>query len=252
MRSFNKWINEIFFATLALVFLSACGPSKQTSADNLTDTLFVNKKANGYELEISFKKGPEHNYPLMAVWIEDTAGNYLQTLYVAESIAKGVFQHGQTGEGKWMPGPIRRPAALPYWSHSRGVREEDGLYVPMQKTAIADAYSGATPVNNFVLNATTDNHGLLIFDLYFEINQSWDWNEFWTNNKYPDDKEYKSSCQPALVYHACIDMQDDRDEYELKVIGHSHYSGKNGELYSDLSTITTALQIAENISVKIR
>ena len=40
-----------------------------------------------------------------------------------------------------------------------------------------------------------------------EINQNWDWNEYWTNDKYPDDENYKMSCQPALVYEAVIDSK---------------------------------------------
>jgi len=35
-------------------------------------------------------------------------------------------------------------------------------------------------------------------------------------------------------------------------VGHSHYSGKTGELFPDLSTLTTALQIADSIIVKVR
>jgi len=38
----------------------------------------------------------------------------------------------------------------------------------------------------------------------------------------------------------------------MKAIGHSHYSGKTGELFPDLSTITTALQIADSIIVRIK
>ena len=89
------------------------------------------------------------------------------------------------------------------------------------------------------------------FRILFEINQNWDWNEYWTNNKYPDDEDYKMSCQPALVYEAVIDTENKKDSYPMKVIGHSHYSGKTGELFSDLSTITTALDIAESIVVSI-
>jgi hypothetical protein len=37
----------------------------------------------------------------------------------------------------------------------------------------------------------------------------------------------------------------------MKPIGHSHHSGANGELFPDLSTITTALQISDSILVKL-
>ncbi len=84
-----------------------------------------------------------------------------------------------------------------------------------------------------------------------EINQNWDWNEYWTNDLYPDDIYYKLSCQPALVYEAILDPALSGNESVMKVIGHSHYSGANGELYPDLSTITTALNIADSITVKL-
>jgi hypothetical protein len=65
-----------------------------------------------------------------------------------------------------------------------------------------------------------------------EINQPWDWNEYWTNTKYPDDEEYKTSCQPALVYRAIVNLDNAEKTYPMKVIGHSHYSGKTGELFN--------------------
>ena len=37
----------------------------------------------------------------------------------------------------------------------------------------------------------------------------------------------------------------------MKIIGHSHYSGKDGNLYPDLSTLTTAVQIVKSIKVVI-
>jgi hypothetical protein len=40
-------------------------------------------------------------------------------------------------------------------------------------------------------------------------------------------------------------------EYTMVPIGHSHYSGKDGSLTMDLSTITTALEITESIKVRL-
>ena len=34
-------------------------------------------------------------------------------------------------------------------------------------------------------------------------------------------------------------------------VGHSHYSDKTGELFTDLSTLTTALHIAYSIIVRV-
>ncbi|MCB0823843.1 MAG: hypothetical protein KDC09_14180 [Bacteroidales bacterium] len=216
-----------------------------------TDVLITNENGTGPALSIEFEKGGAHNHPLMAIWVEDTSGNYLQTLYVARSIATGVFNFGDASTGEWKQGEIRRPAALPYWAHKRGVKEEDGLYMPTPKTPVPDAYTGATPQNNFVLNTRLDKPGPQVFDVYLEINQPWDWNEYWTNNKYPDNEDYKASAQPAVVYKDRVDLRQKIVFFEMKPIGHSHYSGETGELFTDLSTITTALNIAESIRVKV-
>ena len=215
-----------------------------------TDTIYTNREAKGDILEVRFRRGSEHNHPLMAVWVEDTSGRFIQTLYVAESIAKGVFGHGDKSTGKWLPGPIQRPAALPVWSHSRGVREANGLYVPTSETPIADAYTGATPPGHFVLIAKTDNPLPDAFYVYFEINQTWDWNFYWTNNRFPDDENYKTSCQPALVYRTLVTLNDGQDYKKMELVGHSSYNGENGQIFTNLDSITTAKDITESVSVK--
>jgi len=150
-----------------------------------------------------------------------------------------------------MPGEIRRPAAVPYWAHRRGIRSADGLFIPDTKTPIPDAYTGPTPQGDFSLVTRLDTTHIRKFKIYLEINQSWDWNEYWSNNKFPDDEEYKSSCQPALVYQSIVDLDNPLPVYEMKIIGHSHYSGKTGDLFTDLSTITTALQIVNRIRIVV-
>ncbi|MGC9344471.1 MAG: hypothetical protein ACP5E3_17330, partial [Bacteroidales bacterium] len=179
-------------------------------------------------------------------------GRFVQTLYVAESIGKGVFLHGDASTGKWMPGEIRRPAALPVWSHRRGIQAEDGLYLPTPANPVPDAYTGPTPPQSFVIESRLNDEDLRQFLVFFEINQTWDWNEFWTNNKYPDNDEYKTSCQPALVYKAVVNLDDKQEEYRMRLIGHSHYAGEDGKLYEDVSTFTTALDIAEEIKVVVK
>lgn len=205
----------------------------------------------GLLLEISFVCGRAHNHPLYAIWMEDLNGNYIQTLYVSESIGKGIFTYGDQSSGKWLPGEILRPAALPHWAHQRGVKNKQGTYLPTSKEPIADAYTGATPKANFILQTKTDKPVSHPFKIKMEINQSWDWNHYWTNHLYPDDEEYKTSCQPALVYEAVIKPENHQKKYVLKLVGHSHYSGKDGRLNPDLSTITTAKKIAKKITVSL-
>jgi hypothetical protein len=238
------------FIFITLITLASCKTSKVTMYDDY-QSIIANAGKEGPAITLEFKKGKEHNHPSFVLWAEDMEGNYIQTLFITESLGKGVFGHGDASTGKWMPGEIRRPAAIPYWAHKRGVKAEDGLYMPSGKNPIPDAYTGATPSGSFEVTTKFDDVPPSRIRILFEINQTWDWNEFWTNNKYPDDDEYKTSCQPALVYAAEIDLNNRQSSYPMKVIGHSHYSGKTGELFRDLSTMTTALDIAESIIIKL-
>ena len=209
-------------------------------------------KENGVNLEIEFKKGESHNHPSMAFWIEDMDGNFVKSIYVTKAIGTSIFRYGDTKEGEWIPSSVRRPAALPYWGHKRGIKAEDGLYVPSVTTAVADAITAATPSTDFKIYANADVNGLTKFRIMLEINQTWDWNYYWTNNKYPDDEEYKTSAQPALVYEVIIDLEDENSDFRMKLIGHSHHSGQTGELFNNLETITTAEKIIDKVIVRFK
>ncbi|MFW5644973.1 MAG: hypothetical protein ACOCZL_03590 [Bacteroidota bacterium] len=240
-------MRSLFFLLIITTIFGAC-KSKKIQVQP-PDIYLYNTNAGGPQITIHFKKGKAHNHPLMAIWIEDMQGNFEQTLYVAESIGKGVFQHGDASSGKWMPGELRRPAALPVWSHRRGIQADDGLYLPTPEDPVPDAITGPTPPQSFIIKSKLENPDLRQFLVFFEINQTWDWNEFWTNNKYPDNQEYKTSAQPALVYKAIVVLNSGLKEYPMKLVGHSHYAGEDGRIYEDLSTFTTALRIAEEIKV---
>lgn len=219
---------------------------RQTFTDVATNT-----DGAGHQIEVKFYGGPALYYPLMAVWIEDDKGSYIQTLFVPEAIATGVFRYGSNADGKWIKASKRAPQTLPYWSHKRGIRASDGLFMPDKENPVADAYTGATPTTSFVLAARADKLLEGRIKVMFEINQNWDWNEYWTNDKYPGDNNYLFNAQPSVVYETVVDMSDLRDQYVLQASGHGHPTGATGELFPDLHTLTTALQIADSIVVRI-
>ncbi len=239
----------IFLISLAII-ITACKSGK-IQEEPIRTELESNTSGNGPEIYLDLKKGSAHNHPSFVFWAEDMEGNYIQTLFISKAVGTSVYEHGDPSSGNWEPGVTRRPASLPYWSHRRNIKAPDGLYVPSLENPVTDAYTGATPIGNFGIRAKFDSQTPQKLKIYFEINQTWDWNEYWTNNKYPDDAEYKTSCQPALVYMVEIDLENPKSEYQLNVIGHSHYAGKNGELFTDLSTMTTALEIISSLTVKI-
>jgi hypothetical protein len=244
------------FLILSIIFLTgACSAGSLKTRNQVSEektVLATNIAGKGQEIVVDLTKGKSFYYPLFAIWIEDIDGKYIQTLYVAKSVATGVFEYGMQENGKWIKASKRAPQTLPYWAHKRGIKASDGLFMPDAQTAVPDAYSGATPVTGFILTSRTDNPLPEKFKVMLEINQNWDWNEYWTNNKYPDDENYKWSCQPALVYESVIDLKSLKEPYHMNPVGHSHYSGKTGELFTDLSTLTTVLHIADSIIVKVK
>jgi len=212
----------------------------------------TNPEGRGPQITVDLTPGESFYYPLFAIWLETDEGDYIQTLYVARAVATGIFEYGRQEQNRWVTAPKRAPQTMPYWAHKRGIRAADGLFMPDERTAVPDAYTGATPKTGFIMTSRADNPLPGKFRVMLEINQNWDWNEYWTNNRFPDDENYKWSAQPALVYEALIDMNSPRESYTMKPAGHSHYSGKTGELFTDLSSLTTALNIAKSIVVSLK
>jgi low affinity Fe/Cu permease len=212
----------------------------------------TNENLNGRKITIEVTKGKKDYYSVMAIWIEDTSGNYIETLYATKNIASGIFW--QEINGKAVRVPVRRPEAIPYWSHKRNIIETDGEYIPTPETELIDGITGATPKSHFILESKLSNSKTDKFKILFEVNRSYDWNEFYNKNAFPDDEIYSGSGsvgQPSLIYSTPIINLNNitRKSYLMEVIGHGHHSGANGELYTDLSNITTALSITERVLV---
>lgn len=217
----------------------------------------VDKTIGNKKISVELKKGSAFQYPLFAIWIEDDKGNYIETLYISRVISSSKFDYGEEVNGEWKSATLRRPEALPYWSHKRGIQAEDGLYIPLKNAPDLDAVSGATPTGNFIINSKSSlSKKEKKYKIFIELNQSYDWNEYYTKDKYPDDKIYSGSGQvgqPSLVYATIINSSDLKNKSHkiMHLIGHGHYSGKDGKLYTDISNITTAKNIADRIIVAL-
>jgi hypothetical protein len=235
-----------------VLLITNCSVQQDISSNKInTDTIRIDGTGKGIALQIDFVKGPAHNHPTFAVWLEDMDQNYIKTLFVTKSIATGIYGHGPIQKEVWdvKPGPQQRPATLPYWLHKRS----EALNIPLLPDSVnpvLDGYTGATPKSNFVIKAGTPVSLPRKIRVLLEINQPWDWNEYWTNSLY-DDADYRTSCQPSLVYSVSIDMDKPAAEYYMNPIGHGHFAGKDGFLYTDLRTMTTALNIIDHVSIKL-
>lgn len=193
----------------------------------------------------------------MVIWVEDIDGNYIESLFVPKSIATSEYLNGKPDKnGIWKPAIVRRPESLPYWAHKRGIRASDGLYIPLGKAYDIDAVSGATPTEDFIINSKAKLGKLKKFRILMEVNQSFNWNKYYSKDRFPNDSIYSGSGrvgQPAIVYAVDVDLDKIKTSknYLFESIGHSHHSGKTGELFTDMLNITTALDIIDRGIVKV-
>jgi hypothetical protein len=242
--------------TAVVIFTATSCKSVQVKEQSAEQETIIQKKysAEGEKLSFSFIAGAAHNHPTFAAWLETPQGDLIQTVFVTRSIANGYFAYGDAGDDRWLkvPGPAKRPAALPYWLNRREKSNSDQPLVPTKEMPVPDAYTGATPSAGFTMSVIPSKPLPKIFKVLVEVNQPWDWNKYWTNDKFSGDSDYRTSAQPSLVYAVQINLDDPMGEYFLNPIGHGHPSGKNGNLYTDLSGFTSALQIFKSISLTIK
>lgn len=186
------------------------------------------------------------NPPQFVIWLEDTEGNYISTLFVTKKIATEAWM---SNDGN------RRKEALPHWCYQRGIIYDDGLYLPTKEEPLIDGISGATPKAGIELKLEPASY-LRQFVIKAEFNHSIDFNDAFPENAKEGDSNYSGgdmgSGQPALVYSALIDLDTNIKEYNLQLIGHSSSDGTNGDIYEDLSGVTSADRIVKEIVVLIK
>ena len=240
-------ILTIFFAIFtSTLIISSCNVTKNTSDIVIyTD----NNDQNGGKLAISLIKGKSFNHPSYVIWMEDNCGNYLKTLFITKSYASGIFGHQMVGDSLWLKtsGASYQPAALPFWTYRKGLINGKS-YIPEPENPFVDAYTGATPKSDFRFETST-RANYKQYKILLEVNQAWDWNQYWTNDKYPDNAAYKHSAQPSVVYEVAIN--DENKEFYLNPVGHGDPKGETGTLYSNLSTLTSAKDIFNYIKLEI-
>lgn len=225
-----------------------------------SETIYTHLGESGKNLSIDIKAGEHYTgpgavilgvtitgIPQMAIWLEDTQGNYLETLYVTKKASNSSYIQSLFSDEE-----IRRPEALPHWSFARGIRSEDGLMTPSRNKPVADAITGATPLSSFDLRTKTNAKQTEVV-VKLEINRSFDFNEVYSKDAFPDDEVYSgtgNTAQPSLIYAAEVDLEGERYNF-MKLIGRGHHSGKDGELYTDLEGVTTAKEMLNRVIVEL-
>ena len=228
--------------------LYACSSCQDELIEYQQNDIKVEIEAGGqwqhdFSLFLGIKK---KNSPQIAIWVEDLEGRYLSTIYVTDRIATQ----------SWMAaGGNRRKEALPHWCYSRGVQYSDGLYLPTKKEPLTDGISGATPTGSFDVKVTPLRESGP-FVVKVELNHSTDFNDFYPKSASEGDANYSGgkmgSGQPALVFAATVDLASGRKTFRADLVGHSSPDGTDGNIRTDLSGLTTALDIVKQITVSIQ
>lgn len=184
------------------------------------------------------------NAPQIAIWVEDVQGKYLSTVYVTHKVATQSWQ-GSKGNP--------RKEALPHWRWAQvdgvsGATTGGGIDIK----PVADGISGATPRGSFDVKLRPTNL-LKQFVVKVEINHSTDFNDHFPETAHEGEPNYTGgkdgSGQPALVYAATVDVQSGATSYEAVLLGHSSPDGTTGNIYPDVSKLTTALHIVKRITI---
>jgi len=241
----------------------------------------INVNHSGQSLVIDLRKGPYFIWPQYAIWVESMSGEFIQPIYVTSSLAKNNFVNKVTKKdksivfdshillsGKVDPQTVFhfeqdsatkdqriRPDSLPVFLHQLGKKSADGFYVPTEGDLLIDSYTGATMLDNFLLNTRLKETTLGKVRIKFEINNSFDFNQYYSSDRFPDDPVYSGngySAQPSIVYEAIVDFESKQKYYPMILIGHGHHSGKDGRLYKNMDNFTTALELVDRIIVELK
>jgi hypothetical protein len=238
-----------FYASAAVVcffcLLVTCALGPQIKDGTILTT---NTNLQGNKLTLRFTRGPDFGQvkqigffklllmPQIAVWVEDTLGNHLQTLYVTHKFAKQ-----QWGPALHNKDSCFRTSSLPCWLN-KYVRA--GNTAPTTNHPLPDAVTAATPQGCFDLNTTLVTAFPAIVKV--EINSSFDYNKVFNSGR----KASRINGQPAVVYEGRLNGYSPLyPVVAMKVAGHSGETGEDSLLYKDISGLTTATGIFSCINL---
>lgn len=167
-------------------------------------------------------------YPQLAVWVASDDGDP-ETVFVSQG----------AGKDKWMFAD-KRPGALPVWTGVRYGQQEIDI----------DAVSGATPsgeVHNIVWEIPEKYKGKNL-TVFIEANVSFDYNDRYTKDE--TDPGYSDvNGQPSVVWKSSFTVDDTPKALTPEISGHGHVLGKNSVIDSDMSGITTAVELFKYLKV---
>jgi hypothetical protein len=143
-------------------------------------------------IQVSYTKGSANfsSSIVYVIWVENESKNYIQNLYICNSIL---------GIGKTLTG-----TALPYWKMNKYPDSE------------VDGVTGATQKNtDFSVTKTLADNTIRQFKIYMEVDHSFDSND-WFND------------QPALLYSTTVDLDNLQAEYTFNAVGWTRNDNESG------------------------
>jgi hypothetical protein len=246
--------------------------------------------AQGNKLVIDLRKGPYFRWPQYAFWLETMDGEFIQPLYITEKLAHNKFVVKQTlrDKGEVLTSDVSsyddetwgkvfaeeyspetadqrvRPESLPVFLHQLNSKTPDNIFSPADQVAskntsnkknATDAFAGATILDNFLLSSRSNKSLPDKYRIRFEINQAFDFNKYYSSDRFPDDPIYSGngySAQPSVIYEAIVDAQTSQQYYPMTLIGRGHHSGADGKVYTDIDNLTSAKEIVDRIIVEVK
>jgi hypothetical protein len=179
-----------------------------------------------------------------AIWVTDSKGAFLDTVYVTRYVAKkGLGNRGGKLDGK-LGGS--RLSSLPVWACGRGFDYGGGNFYPSKDRPLPDAITSATPKKGEFVWTWRPQRRLEPgkYFYYVEVNKSFDKNE---HHKY---SWYRG--QPSVVWQGVLQVGQEVSQGSAVIVGHGHVAGADGEIHPDVSTLTTALHLIESVEVVYR
>jgi len=170
--------------------------------------------------------------PQFAIWLEDTEGKYITTLYVTEKASKK----------SWIFCPKEgRPESLPVWYHASKQDVRKGKEAQKANARLQlDTVTGATPAAGVSFSQRITDAPCVI---KAEFNVSFDYNDVYTKDNSNDNG------QPSVVYEAKIDGTLDAP-IALAFSGTGSLAGSDGEIHTDTQGLVTALSIVRSVTVR--
>lgn len=197
----------------------------------------LTSKVFAKDVIVTIKPGTDYNKqraPQIAVWISDSEGKKVTTLYVTQRAAKK----------NWIGFPKNgRPESLPVWYSVSGMNSSESRQKKSDSNCL-DVISSATPKGGLVFSASFDFEENVEYYIYVELNKSFDYNDYFTK------KNSGVNGQPSIIYGAKLDAHSQKEN--LMLLGTGSTDGSDGKIHHDENKLTSAKNIADTISVETK